>query len=107
MKTLHFITVAIILTLLLLGGTAVTASAKDGSGYTEISGVVKDRQTKKKLGYVNVSVPGTSIGTITNADGGFSIKVTDSIQAEALEISHVGYFNQRLPIKRQIGRAHV
>ena len=100
MKTLHFITVAIILTLLLLGGTAVTASAKDGSGYTEISGVVKDRQTKKKLGYVNVSIPGTSIGTITNADGGFSIKVTDSIQAEALEISHVGYFNQRLPIKR-------
>ena len=46
MKTLHFITVAIILTLLLLGGTAVTASAKDGSGYTEISGVVKDKQTK-------------------------------------------------------------
>ena len=55
MKTLHFITVAIILTLLLLGGTAVTASAKDGSGYTEISGVVKDRQTKKKLGYVKLT----------------------------------------------------
>ena len=31
MKTLHFITVAIILTLLLLGVTAVTASATDGS----------------------------------------------------------------------------
>jgi len=50
MKTLHFITVAIILTLLLLGGTAVTASAKDGSGYTEISGVVKDKTNKEKAG---------------------------------------------------------
>ncbi|MEZ5005575.1 MAG: hypothetical protein R2738_05345 [Bacteroides graminisolvens] len=97
MKTLHFITVAIILTLLLLGGTAVTASAKDGSGYTEISGVVKDEQNK--AGLCECICSRDSIGTITNADGGFSIKVTDSIQAEALEISHVGYFNQRLPIK--------
>ncbi|WP_280647086.1 MULTISPECIES: carboxypeptidase-like regulatory domain-containing protein [unclassified Dysgonomonas] len=72
--------------------------------YTTISGVVKDKRTNKKLEYVTITVPGTSIGTITNADGTFSIKVNDSLQAEVLELRHIGYSNLRFPIKEQIGR---
>lgn len=70
------------------------AEAKKFDGYTTVSGVVKDKNTKKKLEYVNISVPGTSIGTVTNADGGFTIKVNDSIQARSLEISHLGYLSE-------------
>ena len=40
--------------------------------YITVSGVVKDKQNRKTLEYVNVSVPGTSVGTVTNADGEFS-----------------------------------
>lgn len=77
------------------------AQATERTPFTTINGVVKDQSTKKTLEYVNVSVAGTSIGTVTNADGRFSIKVNDSLQAAALEISYLGYRNQRYPIKRE------
>ena len=41
--------------------------------YITVSGVVKDKQNRKTLEYVNVSVPGRSVGTVTNADGEFSL----------------------------------
>lgn len=87
----------LLMTLLFCGG--LSAQATKGPGFVTISGVVKDQSTKKTLEYVNISVPGTSIGTVTNVDGGFSIKVSDSIPASALEISYLGYRSQRLPIK--------
>lgn len=76
----------------------MTAEAKKTVDYVTISGVVKDQRTRRTLEYVNISVPGTSIGTVTNADGVFEIKVADSIRAQRLEISYMGYANQRIAI---------
>lgn len=87
----------LLIALLLCGG--LSAQATKGQGFVTINGVVKDQSTKKTLEYVNISVSGTSIGTVTNADGGFSIKVNDSIQATSLEISYLGYRSQRYSIK--------
>lgn len=74
---------------------AQDASA-DADFYT-VSGVVKDQKNKKTLEYVNISLPGTSIGTITNADGEFSIKIKHATRAQAVEISHVGYLSTTIP----------
>ncbi len=68
------------------------------NNYITVSGVVKDKQTNKKLVSVNVSIPQTSVGTVTNADGYFSIKVKDSLQAKNLEFSHIGYANVLYPV---------
>lgn len=68
------------------------------NNYITVSGVVKDKQTNKKLVSVNVSIPQTSVGTVTNADGYFSIKVKDSLQAKNLEFSHIGYTNVLYPV---------
>lgn len=76
-------------------------SAQNESHYISVSGVIKDKKSKKKLEYVNVSVPGTGIGTITNEDGEFLIKINDSIDAKSIEISHLGYSNYRLPIDKR------
>nr|WP_255498752.1 carboxypeptidase-like regulatory domain-containing protein [Dysgonomonas sp. ZJ709] len=73
--------------------------AQDYPDYITINGVVKDKKSKDKLEYVSISIPGTSIGTVTNEDGGFSIKVKDSLQAKVLELSRLGYANQRYSIK--------
>lgn len=86
-----------LMALLFCGG--LSAQDTQGQGYITISGVVKDQATKKSLEYVNISVHGTSIGTVTNADGVFSVKVSDSIRTSALDISYLGYRNQRFPIK--------
>lgn len=72
--------------------------AQEESGYITIHGLVKDQQSKKRLEYVNISVPGTNVGTITNTDGEFSIKVQKSLHAKQIEISHIGYLNSLIPL---------
>lgn len=67
-------------------------STEDDS-YITISGVVKDKNNKKQLEYVNISIPGSTTGTVTNADGGFSFKVKNSLHASKIEVSYLGYFN--------------
>lgn len=98
MKTSFFKTAGLLLMLLVLG-SAFPVWAGASSNFTIINGVVKDKQTKKKLEQVSVSIPGTGIGTVTNADGVFSLKIADDIDATTLEVSHIGYFNQKLAIK--------
>ena len=41
-----------------------------------VTGVVKDQETRKALANVNITVEGSNIGTVTNADGGFSLSVS-------------------------------
>lgn len=73
----------------------------DENNYITVSGVVKDKQNKKTLEYVNVSVPGSSVGTVTNADGEFSLKIEDLEKVPALEISHIGYRNNRIHLDKE------
>ena len=88
--------IAALFVLLLTGITDVFAG--DGDNYFTISGVVKDKSSKKTLEYVNISVPGSNLGSITNEDGVFILKVKDSIQAKEIEFSRIGYFSTRIPI---------
>jgi hypothetical protein len=66
--------------------------------YITVSGIVKDKKTKKKLEYVSISVPGTNVGTITNVDGEFSIKIKDSLQTRGINLSRIGYLNYHLTV---------
>lgn len=85
--------------LLLLCATGIMA--QDNAGFYTVSGVVKDKTNRKKLEYVNISVPGTPIGTVTNEDGEFSLKIKNGEKVEAIEISHIGYCNYRQPIEKE------
>ena len=55
----------------ILGITPLQAQ-EEVENYFTVTGVVKDKENKKKLENVNVSVPGTNIGTVTNSDGVFA-----------------------------------
>ena len=81
---------------------ATYLSAIDPVGVITISGVVKDQQSKKTIENVSVSVLGTNIGTVTNADGVFTIKLSDSLQASNIEFVHIGYSNKRIPIEHNV-----
>ncbi|MGM9796806.1 MAG: carboxypeptidase-like regulatory domain-containing protein [Parabacteroides sp.] len=89
----------ILIGLLACGINPLRAQDQADESFITISGVVKDKQTKKRLGYVNLSVPGTSVGTITNEEGEFSIKVRNSLQAAQVEVSHIGYFNDLIKVE--------
>ncbi len=97
MKTMHMKTVKILFLALLLGAVAPAWAAK-GDGYITVTGVVKDRETRKILDNANITVPGTSVSTVSNEDGVFTIKVGDSIQVRAIEISYLGYRSQRVTL---------
>lgn len=62
------------------------------------SGIVRDRTNKNKLENVTVSVEGSSIGTVTNAEGGFSLKIPHLRPGSKLELSHIGYQNAQFAI---------
>src|SRR3712207_4216873 len=65
-------------------------------GHLIVTGVVKDKQNKKPLENVNVSLFGSHIGTVTNADGLFTLKIRKEETAPVLELSHIGYQNVRV-----------
>ncbi len=60
-----------------------------------VSGVVRDKENRKKLENVAVSLVGTPIGTVTNAEGVFSLKIPHMDTIPQLELSHIGYMNAR------------
>lgn len=63
-----------------------------------VSGTVKQQYNKRALEYVNVYVPGTHIGTITNSDGEFTIKIANGRLPLTIEFSHLGYQTKQLRV---------
>ncbi|HCN54108.1 MAG TPA: hypothetical protein DIS88_10055 [Prevotella sp.] len=81
----------------------VTVMAQDA--YVTLDGTVRDLATGKALAYVNVSVPGTHISTVTNSDGGFILKTAR--KPSVIVFSHVGYRTYRYAVQDQLTRLKV
>ncbi|MEE9461952.1 MAG: carboxypeptidase-like regulatory domain-containing protein, partial [Bacteroidales bacterium] len=64
---------------------------EDSLAYESYTGKILDSETKKPVVFANVILKGTSIGTVSNADGEFLIKVPAKSDIQVLEISHIGY----------------
>lgn len=63
----------------------------------QVSGVVVDEKGEPQIG-VSIQVVGTTLGTITDVDGAFSISVPDD--AKTLLFSAIGMKSQELPVKK-------
>lgn len=108
MKTMHKL--ILVCGLFIIGCAAIVpavAQEPTDAGKTEltVTGIVRDRETRKKLENVTVALAGTSIGTVTNAEGVFSLKIPDSQPAPRLELSHIGYQNTRFSATAPEGTA--
>lgn len=80
-----------ILTFLLLCTTVADAQV------TRIRGVVTDVETGEPLPFVNVCVPGTTIGTITGVNGDFFLETRTHI--DSVFVSYLGYKTQSQIVK--------
>jgi hypothetical protein len=83
---------------ILLFSNVGNAFAGDDDKYFTVSGVMKDKSSGKKVEYVNISIPGTNMSSITNADGEFVFKIRDSIRAKEIEFSRIGYFTTKIAL---------
>ncbi|WP_455639748.1 carboxypeptidase-like regulatory domain-containing protein [Parabacteroides sp.] len=103
MKAQYRQSIGFLLIILLMAGinplrAQETVRDDENADYITISGVVKDKQNKKRLEYVNISIPGSTSGTVTNEDGEFSFKIKDPSHVKAMEVSHIGYYNNKIDI---------
>ncbi len=70
---------------------------------TTVSGIVTDQQTHHPLPYVSVTAG--SVGTVTNEQGQFTLKISkkkDEVREDSLTFSLIGYKNQRAAISSSI-----
>jgi hypothetical protein len=74
-------------------------SIQDSSSFNQFKGSILDSKTKNELIYASITVSGTSISTISNSEGKFSIKIPKEKQNASLEISFLGYKNKLVSIK--------
>lgn len=79
-----------IITFVILWFTLVVAWAQGG---LLVTGIVKDKESRKALANVNIAVQGSNVGTVTNADGVFSLKVSQEELSRGVVVSHLGYQN--------------
>ena len=86
----------------ILHESAATATQADASQQNQhkevaIKGVVTDREGVPVIG-ANVSIPGTTTGTITDIDGQYTLSVP---RGSVLRFSYIGYNNQDVRITNQ------
>lgn len=66
--------------------------------FITLSGLVYDKITRKPLQFASVSVFNKEIGTISNTDGSFVLKIPWEYKNDSIAFSYVGYETQYLPI---------
>ncbi|GGK56270.1 TonB-dependent receptor domain-containing protein [Rufibacter glacialis] len=74
---------------------SLTATAQQ----TVVTGAVEDAQTREPLGFCNISVLNTTIGTMTDEKGRFKLSLAPDYANARLVVSFLGYQNDTLPLK--------
>lgn len=98
MKTFFYKTLACLIIGLMIDSLPLSAQG-DSESFLTVSGVVKDKRSKKALENVNINLPGSHVGTVTNADGEFTLKIRTDEKSENLTVSHIGYVNQKVRLE--------
>ncbi|MFN2380862.1 MAG: STN and carboxypeptidase regulatory-like domain-containing protein [Bacteroidales bacterium] len=69
----------------------------------QISGLVSDKESGEPLPYATLGIYKKGKGTVSNAAGRFSFKVTYEDLTDSLRISHIGFRNMIIPVRALIG----
>lgn len=92
MKTIRFILI------ILIAFIPFISFADDASNLIAVLGVVKDANQRKALESVNVTLAGSHIGTVTNKDGYFVLKVPKGKFPITLAFTHLSYAPTKIEI---------
>lgn len=90
--------IAFLFVLLLSLAYASVVYSQDPLSYKSYTGKILDSESRKPIVFANVVLKGTNIGTVTNADGEFLIKVPADRNIEELEITHIGYWSTTIEL---------
>lgn len=68
------------------------------NGFVTYSGIVKDATSGRRIENATVFIPDSHIGTVTNSEGEFRLKVPKANTVRQLKITHIGYYNLLLTV---------
>ena len=97
MKKIFFFLIIIFL------GNGVLPAQPSAEDFFTINGVVRDARTRQTIAFASIFIPGTSIGTVANLDGVFSLKIQKSLEASKFSISHLGYLTASFEVEDYLG----
>ena len=83
---------------------AIYGTTYSQNAFVTVNGQLKDAKTGEKINYATISVPNTSIGTVSNSDGEFTLKVNTTLNAEYFEVSHISYATAKFKISDAVGK---
>lgn len=106
MKTSFKNTLRLGIFLLFMSGFGATYGQGSDTYYT-LLGQLKDAQTGEKIVYATISIPGTNIGTVSNSEGEFTLKVSKSIKSEYFEVAHLSYATKKFKISEALGKEKI
>lgn len=88
---------------------AITSASfgQNGNDYITINGIVKDSKTRDIVPFASVSVPNSNIGTVSNSEGEFILKIPANLNTAEFEITHIGYLNSLNKIQASNGKPTV
>ncbi|MBN2613315.1 MAG: carboxypeptidase-like regulatory domain-containing protein [Bacteroidales bacterium] len=72
---------------------------KDTLNILTFQGKVIDKSTKKPVVFASVYLDGTSLGTVTNSDGEFILKIPINTRSNKVGVTYLGYKNLLVPLK--------
>ncbi len=90
--------------IIFMSGSGATYSQNGNNTFHTVTGLLKDSKTGEKIIYATISVPNTGIGTVSNSEGEFTLKVNKSINAEYFEVSHLSYATTKFKISESLGK---
>lgn len=71
-----------------------------------IEGKVADSKTNLPLAYVNIGIPGKAIGTVSDPDGNFSLRIQEENENDSLKFSRIGFESKNFIIKDLKGNSN-
>ena len=84
--------------IIIVGFLCLGSSLHAQKSYTEYKGKVMNIDTREPLVFVNLMVKSTNVSTITNTEGEFALKVTNSTIDEIVMVSLLGYQQRELKL---------
>ncbi len=75
------------------------ASTNDTVRYETFAGKVVDKRNGAPIVFASVFIVGTNLGTVTNSDGEFIIKIPENLLKNYIGITHIGYGRGTVPIE--------
>jgi hypothetical protein len=104
MKNSFQILLRIGILIIFMSGSGATYSQSSNDSFLTVSGLLKDAKTGEKIIYATISVPNTGIGTVSNSEGEFTLKINKTIAAEFFEVSHLSYATTKFKISESLGK---